>query len=90
MLKQEYKEEGMNLEEALKMAIKVLSKTLDVQKLSIDKGITFCTYLFQTSVIVQKLSFSSTGKNQDMTNTFVLTVLFGDRQGTLKTFPRFN
>ena len=38
MLKQEYKEEGMPLSEALSLAINVLSKTLDVQKLSSEKG----------------------------------------------------
>jgi len=37
MLKQEYKEEGMPLSEALSLAINVLSKTLDVQKLSSEK-----------------------------------------------------
>ena len=38
MLKQEYKEEGIELSEALKLAVKVLSKTLDVQKLTSEKG----------------------------------------------------
>lgn len=38
MLKQEYKEEGVPLSEALSLAINVLSKTLDVQKLSPEKG----------------------------------------------------
>eukprot|EP00794_Sanderia_malayensis_P009770 gene9770-10769_t len=37
MLKQEYKEEGIPLTEAKNLAIKVLSKTLDVQKLSTEK-----------------------------------------------------
>ena len=39
MLKQEYKEEGVPLKEAMSLAIKVLNKTLDVQKLSTEKGI---------------------------------------------------
>lgn len=40
MLKQEYKEEEeeISLNEALSLAINVLSKTLDVQKLSPEKG----------------------------------------------------
>ena len=40
MLKQEYKEdeEEISLQEALSLAINVLSKTLDVQKLSTEKG----------------------------------------------------
>lgn len=38
MLKQEYNEEKMPLSEALKLAIKVLNKTLDVTKLTKDKG----------------------------------------------------
>merc|ERR1712048_229545 len=37
MLKQEYKEEGISMDEALKLAVKVLSKTLDVQKLTSEK-----------------------------------------------------
>lgn len=37
MLKQDYKEEGMSLDEAQKLAVKVLSKTLDVQKLTSEK-----------------------------------------------------
>lgn len=37
MLKQEYNEEGVTLHEASKLAVKVLSKTLDVQKLTSEK-----------------------------------------------------
>lgn len=37
MLKQEYEEEGVSLDEALKLAVKVLSKTLDVQTLTAEK-----------------------------------------------------
>jgi len=37
MLKQDYKEEGMSLDEALKLAVKVLSKSLDVQKITSEK-----------------------------------------------------
>jgi len=37
MLKQDYKEEGVSLEEAQKLAVKVLSKSLDVQKLTSEK-----------------------------------------------------
>ena len=37
MLKQEYNEDGITLNEALKLAVKVLSKTLDVQKLTSEK-----------------------------------------------------
>ena len=45
MLKQEYKEEGVNLDEALKLAVKVLSKTLDVQKLTSEKGPYFVSFV---------------------------------------------
>ena len=38
LLKQEYKEEETSLEEALALSVKVLSKTLDVTKLTPDKG----------------------------------------------------
>jgi len=37
MLKQDYNEEGINMDEALKLAVKVLSKTLDVQTLTAEK-----------------------------------------------------
>jgi len=38
MLKQEYKEGETSLEQALDLSIKVLSKTLDTNKLTPDKG----------------------------------------------------
>ena len=38
MLKQEYKDEEMTLKDALKLAVKVLDKTLDITKLTPDKG----------------------------------------------------
>ena len=55
MLKQEYKEEGVPLDEALILAIHVLSKTLDVQKLSAEKGsfnciLFFCAVFFRVSL----------------------------------------
>jgi len=39
MLKQEYKEGQTDLKQALELSIKVLSKTLDTNKLTADKGI---------------------------------------------------
>ena len=38
MLKQEYKEGEVNLQSALQLAIKVLSKTLDMTKVTSEKG----------------------------------------------------
>lgn len=38
MLKQEYKEGETSLQQALDLSIKVLSKTLDTNKLTADKG----------------------------------------------------
>ena len=38
MLKQEYKEGEMSLKSGVDLAIKVLSKTLDIPKLSPEKG----------------------------------------------------
>ena len=38
MLKQDYKEGEINLQAALELSIKVLSKTLDTNKLTPDKG----------------------------------------------------
>ena len=42
MLKQEYNEDKMKLKEALKLSIKTLNKTLDVTKLTAEKGKTDC------------------------------------------------
>ena len=66
MLKQEYKEEGMPLSEALSLAINVLSKTLDVQKLSPEKGLFLsfgiliyknqsCFHVLSQSIILRKI-----------------------------------
>ena len=38
MLKQEYKEDELTLADAKKLAIRVLSKTLDMTKLTSEKG----------------------------------------------------
>lgn len=38
MLKQDYKEGEMTLASALALAVKVLNKTMDVSKLSAEKG----------------------------------------------------
>jgi len=38
LLKQEYKEGATNMQQALDLSIKVLSKTLDTNKLTADKG----------------------------------------------------
>ena len=43
ILKQEYKEDETKLEDALSLAIKVLSKTLDTTKLTADK----CMYYYK-------------------------------------------
>ena len=53
MLKQEYKEEGISLKEALNLGINVLSKTLDVQKLSTEKGLLLVIsfFWFKNSVL---------------------------------------
>lgn len=39
MLNQEYKEDDMTIKSALKLAVKVLSKTLDTNKLTSEKVI---------------------------------------------------
>lgn len=44
MLKQEYKEGETNLQQALDLSIKVLSKTLDTNKLTSDKGIEYPSF----------------------------------------------
>ena len=48
MLKQEYNEDNMPLSDALKLAIKVLNKTLDVTKLTKEKGAVNYNYKFQS------------------------------------------
>ena len=45
MFKQEYNEEKMDLSDALKLAIKVLNKTLDVTKLTTEKGMFTSVYI---------------------------------------------
>ena len=42
MLKQEYKEDDTSLNEALRLAIKVLSKTLDTNKLTSERVCINC------------------------------------------------
>jgi len=48
-LKTEYKEGQMTLDDAKKLAVKILSKTLDATKLTADKGIFIL--LYQTNFI---------------------------------------
>ena len=52
MLKQEYKEDELSLEDAKKLAIRVLSKTLDMTKLTAEKGecLTYHRVLISFSV----------------------------------------
>lgn len=45
MLKQDYKEGEMTLSAALALAVKVLNKTMDVSKLSAEKGVCVCLAL---------------------------------------------
>lgn len=47
MLKQDYKEGEMTLKSALALAVKVLNKTMDVSKLSAEKGdpVSSCSVL---------------------------------------------
>lgn len=49
MLKQDYKEGEMTLSSALALAIKVLNKTMDVSKLSAEKGADLSSSINQTS-----------------------------------------
>lgn len=46
MLKQDYKEGEMTLSSALALAVKVLNKTMDVSKLSAEKGRLRSTFYF--------------------------------------------
>lgn len=57
MLKQEYKEGEVNLESALELAIKVLSKTLDTNKLTPEKG--QCKYCSQNILCGVEVSLST-------------------------------
>ena len=54
-LKQEYKEGGMTLKDAMALAIKVMSKTLDMNKLSPDKGFYYLN-LYLISLVVNHFS----------------------------------
>jgi len=46
MLKQEYKEGETTLQQALDLSIKVLSKTLDTNKLTADKGQQWMFFIY--------------------------------------------
>lgn len=62
LLKQEFKEEGVDLKEALHLAVKVLSKTLDINKLSSDK-IQIATLTREGDrTMIKVLSDADTGK----------------------------
>ncbi len=52
MLKQEYKENELNLKDALELAVKVFGKTLDTNKLTSEKGKVFTFGFSQTCVVV--------------------------------------
>lgn len=58
MLKQDYKEGEMTLSSALALAIKVLNKTMDVSKLSAEKGEDFSIFLKQDIGVFQNLAYS--------------------------------
>jgi len=62
LLKQEYKEEGNSLKDALHLAVKVLSKTLDINKLTAEK-IQVATLTRQADrTIIKVLSGDETNK----------------------------
>jgi len=60
MLKQDYKDEGMTMSDSKALAIKVLSKTLDMTKLSAEKGKLWDTILntVRTSIMCHNLGLS--------------------------------
>lgn len=58
-MKTEYKEGQMTLDEAKKLAVKILSKTLDATKLTADKGIIY-------GKIKKKISFSVIQSNTNI------------------------
>lgn len=53
MLKQDYKEGEMTLSSALALAVKVLNKTMDVSKLSAEKGEAQKDFLTVISIYYQ-------------------------------------
>lgn len=54
MLKQDFKEGEMKLSSALALAVKVLNKTMDVSKLSAEKGVRPYQKLDVRSLEVEK------------------------------------
>lgn len=58
MLKQEYKEDETNLNDALKLAIKVLSKTLDTTKLTSERVISSFFSDYQLFICLMTTIFS--------------------------------
>lgn len=55
MLKQDYKEGEMTLSSALALAIKVLNKTMDVSKLSAEKGAPPRSHGWPAAVISRRM-----------------------------------
>lgn len=67
MLKQDYKEGEMTLSSALALAIKVLNKTMDVSKLSAEKGKVETIFCFIRAFVV----LSDRSSNKLILHTFV-------------------
>lgn len=67
-LKQEYKEGGMTLKDAKALAVKVLVKTLDMTKLTADKGkFLRCLRLPMTDfVLVEMATLTRTNNKTDI------------------------
>lgn len=73
MLKQDYKEGEMTLPSALALAVKVLNKTMDVSKLSAEKGELNSCFIVIFSFVYREIEFSVTLKSEKF--WFYLTFL---------------
>ena len=76
-LKQEYKEGETTLKDAMALAIKVLSKTLDMTKLTAEKGISHQNILF----------FSLQAFNIDSLYVILKVIILNKRQGEKNAVP---
>jgi len=79
-LKTEYKEGQMTLDEAKKLAVKILSKTLDATKLTADKGIIYwkCTNIYKFLTVKKTSVFTifRVCRNTSAENLFNLLFYF--------------
>lgn len=75
-LKQEYKEGEMTLQDAEALAIKVLSKTLDMTKLTAEKSMYIILYAFSIVTLLSFLTPKKRLQKKLVFNKWVTKILY--------------